>query len=314
MSLDTLKDHEMPRYGYSTRQSGPPPRDHITEYRPAICRGNAMGNTNLWRFLCPAGGTQNCMKTGGKSPYFSPVGGANEAAHILSLMGGRAAIQGRKPNGQLGAIEYTILEQPRPPEPKPEKPERENPVLDNPEQASPVLEEPEQENPAQLNTKESSKDKSKKDLSSTEGSNPILSSPQTPRGSDRAGRDWMRERESYRELILENIEYDILIQNERLDRDRLDELVELMVDTVCSHREMIRIAGDDYPAEVVKSRFLKLNSSHIEYVLDRMRENTTYVRNIKKYLLAALYNAPATIDSYYTSLVSHDMYGSGERR
>ena len=124
----------------------------------------------------------------------------------------------------------------------------------------------------------------------------------------------MRERESYRELILENIEYDILVQNERMYRDRLDELVELMVDTVCSRRKTIRIAGDDYPAEVVKSRFLKLNSSHIEYVLDRMRENTTYVRNIKKYLLAALYNAPATIDSYYTSLVSHDMYGSGERR
>ncbi len=220
----------------------------------------------------------------------------------------------RNPNGQLGAIEYTILEQPRPPEPKPGKPERENPVLDNPEQASPVLGDPEQENPAQLNTKESSKDKSKKDLSSTEGSNPILSSPQTPRGSDRKGRDRMRERESYRELILENIEYDYLIRNHPLDRDRLDELVELMVDTVCSNREMIRIAGDDYPAEVVKSRFLKLNSSHIEYVLDRMRENTTYVRNIKKYLLAALYNAPATIDSYYTSLVNHDMYGGGDRR
>ena len=220
----------------------------------------------------------------------------------------------RNANGQLGAIEYTILEQPRPPEPKPGKPERENPVLDNPKQAYPVLGEPEQENPAQLNTKESSKDKSKKDLSSTEGSNPIRSSPHPPRGSDRAGRDWMRERESYRELILENIEYDCLIQNHRLDRDRLDELVELMVDTVCSNREMIRIAGDDYPAEVVKSRFLKLNSSHIEYVLDRMAENTTYVRNIKKYLLAALYNAPATIDSYYTSLVSHDMYGGGDRR
>ena len=157
----------MPRYGYSTRQSGPPPRDHITEYRPAICRGNAMGNTNLWRFLCPAAGTQNCMKTGGKSPYFSPVGGANEAAHILSLMGGRAAIQGRKPNGQLGAIEYTILEQPRPPEPKPKKTEREN--------------------PAQLNTNRSSKEKSKKDLSSTEGSNPVQSIPPTPRA--RTGRD-----------------------------------------------------------------------------------------------------------------------------
>ena len=155
----------------------------------------------------------------------------------------------RDANGRLGSIEYTILEQPRPPEPKPGKTERENPVQVKPVLDSPVLEKPEQENPAQLNTKESSKDKSKKDLSSTEGSNPVLSSPQTPRGSDRAGRDWMQERESYRELILENIEYDILVQNERLDRDRLDELVELMVDTVCSHREMIRIAGDDYPAE-----------------------------------------------------------------
>ena len=124
----------------------------------------------------------------------------------------------------------------------------------------------------------------------------------------------MRKRESYRALILENIEYDGLSQNVQLDKDRLDELVELMVDTVCSNREMIRVAGDDYPAEVVRSRFLKLNASHIEYVLDRMRENTTYVRNIKKYLLAALYNAPVTMDSLYTSLVSHALYGSGDRR
>ena len=137
--------------------------------------------------------------------------------------------------------------------------------------------------------------------------------PPTPRRgqTDRTGLD---AGESYRELILENIEYDYLCRDDRLDRDMLNELVELMVDTVCSRRETIRIAGDDYPAEVVKSRFLKLNSSHIEYVLDRMRENTTYVRNIKKYLLAALYNAPATIDSYYASLVNHDLYGSGERR
>ena len=220
----------------------------------------------------------------------------------------------RNSNGQLGSIEYTILEQPRPPEPKPGKPERENPVQVNPVLDHPVLGKPEQENPAQLNTKGSSNHKSKTDLSNTQASNPIPSSPHTPEASKGNGRDGVRERESYRELILENIEYDVLIQDKRLDRDRLDELVELMVDTVCSRREMIRIAGDDYPAEVVKSRFLKLDSSHIEYVLDRMRENTTYVRNIKKYLLAALYNAPATIGSYYTSLVSHDMYGSGERR
>ena len=220
----------------------------------------------------------------------------------------------RNAKGQLTDIQYTILEQPKPPQPGQGKPKQENPVLDSPVLGTPKQEEPEQGNPAQLNTKGSSNQISNTDLSSTEGSNPILSSPQPPGGSDRAGRDLMRERESYRELILENIEYDILAQNERLDRDRLDELVELMVDTVCSNREMIRVAGDDYPAEVVRSRFLKLNASHIEYVLDRMRENTTYVRNIKKYLLAALYNAPVTMDSYYTSLVSHDLYGSGDRR
>ena len=210
----------------------------------------------------------------------------------------------RNENGQLGSIEYTILEQPTPIQ---EKPIRENPV-----QANPTLDTPVQEEPAQLNIDISSNQKSKKDISITESSNPIPSSPPAPR--EWIGQDEMRKRESYRQLILENIEYDVLTQDDRLDRDRLDELVELMVDTVCSKREMIRIAGDDYPAEVVKSRFLKLNSSHIEYILDRMRENTTYVRNIKKYLLAALYNAPTTIDSYYTSLVSHDLYGSGERR
>ena len=198
----------------------------------------------------------------------------------------------RSANGQLGSIEYTILEQPKAPSPTQEKPIRENPV-----QANPMLDAPIQENPAQINKEESS---------------PILSSPPVPR--ERSGQDGMRKRESYRALILENIEYDVISQNVQLDKDRLDELVELMVDTVCSNREMIRVAGDDYPAEVVRSRFLKLNASHIEYVLDRMRENTTYVRNIKKYLLAALYNAPVTMDSYYTSLVSHDLYGSGDRR
>ena len=217
----------------------------------------------------------------------------------------RARVRGA--NGQLGSIEYTILEQPKALSPTQEKPIRENPV-----QVNPMLDAPIQENPAQLNKEESSNYPSKTDLSITQESSPILSSPPAPK--ERAGQDGMRNRESYRALILENIEYDVLSQNVQLDKDRLDELVELMVDTVCSNREMIRVAGDDYPAEVVRSRFLKLNASHIEYVLDRMRENTTYVRNIKKYLLAALCNAPVTMDSYYTSLVSHDLYGSGDRR
>ena len=168
------------------------------------------------------------------------------------------------------------------------------------------------ENPTQLNTKSTKKRKRQsKDLSITD-SIPFPSG--FPDAPAQKRTETMGSFESYRELILENIDYDILTQDEKLDRDRLDELVELMVDTVCSNRKMIRIAGDDYPAEVVKSRFLKIGSSHIEYVLERMRENTTYVRNIKKYLLAALYNAPVTMDSYYTSLVSHDLYGSGDRR
>lgn len=213
----------------------------------------------------------------------------------------------RNENGQLGSIEYTILEQPKESAQTP-APVREKPIRENPIQVKPMLDAPIQENPAQLNTKEQNKE-----LSITQGSSPIPSRPPTPREKSRIGQDRMRERESYRALILENIEYDVLSQNVQLDKDRLDELVELMVDTVCSNRKMIRIAGDDYPAEVVKSRFLKIDSSHIEYVLDRMQENTTYVRNIKKYLLAALYNAPVTMDSYYTFLVNHDLYGSGDR-
>ena len=213
----------------------------------------------------------------------------------------------RNSNGQLGTIEYTILEQPRPPHPKQEKPKQENPVLD-----SPILEEPEQENPAQLNTKKSCKETSKTDLSSTEGSNPIQSNPPAPTGA-RIGTDGMGAREIYREIVLDNIGYEYLIQDSHIDREQLDEIAELIVDTVCSARKTIRIAGDNYPAEVVKARFMKLDSSHVQYVMDCMLENTTYVRNIKKYLLAALYNAPSTINNYYSSLVQHDMYGDGKR-
>lgn len=218
----------------------------------------------------------------------------------------------RGANGQLGSIEYTILEQPKAPAPMQEKPIRENPV-----QANPTLDAPVQEEPAQLNKEGSSKEKSKKDLSSTELSNPIQSNPQPltgqPPAEARMGTDGMGAREVYREIILDNIGYEYLIQDSHIDREQLDEIAELIVDTVCSARKTIRIAGDDYPAEVVKSRFMKLDSFHVQYVMDCMRENTTYVRNIKKYLLAALYNAPSTISNYYSSLVQHDMYGDGKR-
>ena len=217
----------------------------------------------------------------------------------------------RNENGQLGSIEYTILEQPKEPAQTP-APIREKPIRENPIQAKPMLDAPIQENPAQLNKEESSNYPSRTDLSSTELSNPIQSNPPTPAGA-RMGTDRMGARECYREVILDNIEYSYLVQDSHIDREQLDEIVDLIVDTVCSARKVIRIAGDDYPAEVVKSRFMKLDSSHVQYVMDCMKDNTTYVRNIKKYLLAALYNAPTTINSYYSSLVQHDMYGDGQR-
>lgn len=115
--------------------------------------------------------------------------------------------------------------------------------------------------------------------------------------------------ELYRDLIKENISYEILRQDMPYDCDRLDEIVELMVETVCSTRKQIRVSGSDYPAQVVKSRLLKLDSEHIRFVFDCLKQNTTRVRNIRQYLLAVLFNAPTTIGNYYSALVNHDMYG-----
>ena len=117
----------------------------------------------------------------------------------------------------------------------------------------------------------------------------------------------VNQRDRYREIISENISYGILLQDYPLDRDILTEILELMVDTVCTTRSTVRISGDDKPAEVVKSQFLKMDSEHIRFVMDGLKDNTTRIRNMRQYLLATLYNAPLTIGNYYRSLVSHDM-------
>ena len=117
--------------------------------------------------------------------------------------------------------------------------------------------------------------------------------------------------ESYRDLILENIEYDHLCREFTTYREDLDEIVELMVETVCARRKTTRIAGSDFPHEVVRSRFLKLDCSHIEFVMECLRNNTTEIRNMKQYLLAVLFNAPTTISNHYTAQVNHDMYAGG---
>ena len=120
----------------------------------------------------------------------------------------------------------------------------------------------------------------------------------------------MDEIDLYRARIRENIEYDRLLEDNPLNRNILDSYVELIAETCVSRRDHIRISGNHLPVDVVKSRFLKLDREHITYVLDSMKENTTLIRNIKAYTLAALYNAPMTIHAYSAARGNHDLYGN----
>ena len=111
-------------------------------------------------------------------------------------------------------------------------------------------------------------------------------------------------------LIKENLSYDFHMEyDQNNDRKIYDELFQIICDIVCVKRKTVKIAGEDYPYSLVKSKFLKLNSSHLQYVMGCMKKNTTKVSNIKAYLITALYNAPNTMSHYYTAEVNHDMYG-----
>ena len=112
---------------------------------------------------------------------------------------------------------------------------------------------------------------------------------------------------AYEALIRENIDYDSLMITHGDDRELIDGIVDLILETVLCRQDYILVASNQYPAEIVRSKLLKLNYSHIEYVLDCLRRNTTKVNNIKKYMLASLFNVPSTIDSYYQAEVQHDM-------
>ena len=220
--------------------------------------------------------------------------------------------QGRDAKGKMTAIEYTIYEQPQPPDDTP--PGLDKPILENPTPGKPTTENPMQLNKDIQRTDLPTKEKINTDLQSTH-SIPILSPNPSPSDREAAMPPERKRKESdaqtafeiYREIIKDNISYDILMQDMKFDGDRLDEIVDLMLETVCTRRKTIRIAGDDYPAELVKAKFMKLDGEHIRFVLDCMRENTTKIRNIKQYLRAVLFNAPSTIGNYYTSLVAHDM-------
>ena len=182
----------------------------------------------------------------------------------------------RDRQGRISDTEYVIYEQPQPRQ-------LETP---GPDTAEPDTASPDTEKPAELNIEKSNTQKSITQGASTD-SIPFRE-PAAAQLPERKGRDAMpvSEMESYRDLILENIEYDHLCREFTTYREDLDEIVELMVETVCAKRKTTRIAGSDFPHEVVRSRFLKLDCSHIEFVMECLRNNTTEIRNMKQYLLA----------------------------
>ena len=224
--------------------------------------------------------------------------------------------QGRDAKGKMADMVYTIYEQP-----VLDKPVLENPVLENPTSDNPTSDNPASGNPTQLNKEIQRTNLPRKEKLNTDGQstdsipfpsltpaparNEAAAAPPERKGTEAKSQSAI---EIYRQIIMDNIEYEHLCQHVKgIDRETLDEIVDLLVETVCSARKTIRIAGDDYPAELVKSKFMKLDSSHIEFVFDCLSKNTSEIRNIKKYLLAMLFNAPSTINGYYAALVAHDM-------
>lgn len=199
----------------------------------------------------------------------------------------------RDAKGRMRNTVFEIYEQPQP-----VSPHRENPDVDNPDMDNPHMENPHGENPAQLNTNQ---------VINNQRNNSLINY----QSINLDGMDRMDEREQYRELIRDNLEIDIRSPDKHYDLDRVNEIVEIMLDAVCSTSPTIRINGEDMPQPVVKSRFLKLDSGHIDYVLQAMNDCPSDIRNIRAYLLTALYNASLTIDNYYSARVNYDFHGKG---
>ena len=219
------------------------------------------------------------------------IDGIRSAMKELEDYGYVVRTQCRDENGRMSKSRYEVYEIPQP-----RKPTSENPTTVNPTTVSPITGNPATEIPTQINT------------------NQVITQEINHSGNNYQsinldGMDRMDLRARYEEIIRENLELDILSQDSRFDIARVREIMDIMLDAVCSTAPTIRINGEDMPQQVVKSRFLKLNSSHIEYVLHAMDECPSDIRNIRAYMLTTLYNASLTMDNYYSALVNHDLYG-----
>lgn len=239
----------------------------------------------------------------------------------------------RDARGCLRGAEYVVYEQPslqgeasgqekesrklseQPTQGRREEPTPERPMPDAPVTVPPIEENPMPENPAlaeptQLNTKGI---KDTYPINKTAASNPNQSNPYPSNlpedaGEDRMGweRDGLMAADAFQEAVLKRIEYDVLAQDAQIDQGRLDEIVSIMLEVLCATNQTMLIAGNEYPTALVRERFRQITSQHIQYVFHCLNKNTSRVRNIKKYLLSVLFNAPATMDGYYAALINHD--------
>ena len=231
-----------------------------------------------------------------------------EAIRELERAGYIVRSRERDEKGRLRGADYIIYEFPK--KPVSDLPTLDYPILDNPTQENPTLENPTLENPTQLNTKRSktNSESKKQTTSSLPLSIPSPSLPaQTEGGMEE---DQVRK---YRNQVKRNIDYFEISEDYAANLEQLDEIVDLMVETLCSTRPTLSVAGDNLPASLVKERLLKINCMHIQYVMDSLKSNTTPVRNIKRYLLTVLFNAPATIDHYYSAQFQHEYYQQAQR-
>ena len=215
----------------------------------------------------------------------------------------------RDTKGRLGGMEYVIYETPRKPVDKPDASAFLEPASDLPDCADPVEDNPVPENPAQDKPAEEMatlyKEIKNKELreSRTHESNPN----QSFKEAEPAAMEVMGYEEA-QEQVMQNIEYDILC--ERYPTERLDEIVDIASEALCTRRATFTLGKDTYPYALVKDRLLRLNASHIGYIIGCIDGNTTEIHQIKPYLLKTLINAPATMESYYTTKVNHDLHGS----
>ena len=213
--------------------------------------------------------------------------------------------QTRCSNGRLGKVEYVIYEQPQDNSPEqelpcPEKPYTAKPDTVKPDTVIPLTERPCTETPAQINKEEINTEKEITDKNNY----------QSNQSGKQADADKMMiDRNLFKNQIKKNISYEVLAEESLDAAEEVDELVELMSDAVCVNEPFVRVGGSEIPTEVVRERFLRLNSEHILYVMGCMKVGSGKIHNIHQYLLTALYNAPVTMNHYYTAEVNHDLRG-----